>query len=310
MAFVESPAMWLAGYIADLPTPFDENDEIDLVAFAKLCERQIKAGVTAIVVGETAGEATNLTLTEHDAIVRAAVRIARGRIRVIAGAGSNSTGQAVELTRRAEAAGADAVLSVAPYYNKPTQSGISAHYQAIAATTSLPIVLHDIPSRTARGLSDDTIAKLAESGQFIGLKDATCDVARPGRLRPSVRPEFQLLSGDDTTAIAFLSCGGDGCISVISNIVPDLCQAIYSSCKQGRFQIARQAAVRLAPLTDSFSRDDTPASLKYALSLLGLISPGVRLPIVELNAQSKAEIASAVTAICNAREAGLRSELH
>jgi 4-hydroxy-tetrahydrodipicolinate synthase len=137
MAFVESPAMWLAGYIADLPTPFDENNEIDLVAFAKLCERQIKAGVTAIVVRETAGEAASLTLTEHDAIVRAAVGIARGRIRVIAGAGSNSTGQAVELTRRAEAAGADAVLSVAPYYNKPTQSGICAHFQAIAATTTL-----------------------------------------------------------------------------------------------------------------------------------------------------------------------------
>jgi 4-hydroxy-tetrahydrodipicolinate synthase len=310
MAFVESPAMWLAGYIADLPTPFDENDEIDLVAFAKLCERQIKAGVTAIVVGETAGEATSLTLTEHDAIVRAAVRIARGRIRIIAGAGSNSTGQAVELTRRAEAAGADAVLSVTPYYNKPTQSGISAHFQAIATTTTLPIILHDVPSRTARGLSDDTIAQLAESGQFIGLKDATCDVARPGRLRPSVRPEFRLLSGDDTTAAAFLSCGGDGCISVISNIVPDLCQAIYSSCKQGRFQIARQAAGRLASLTDCFLRDDTPATLKYALSLLGLISPGVRLPIVELNAQSKAEIASAVTAICNRRESSLRPELH
>jgi 4-hydroxy-tetrahydrodipicolinate synthase len=309
MAFVESPTTWLAGYISDLPTPFDENDEIDLVAFAKLCERQIKAGATAIVVAETAGEATNLTLTEHDAVVRAAVGIARGRIRVIAGAGSNSTGQAVELTRRAEAAGADAVLSVVPYYNKPTQSGISAHFQAIAATTTLPVILHDVPSRTVRGLSDDTIAKLAESVQFAGLRDATCDVARPGRLRPSVGPEFRLLSGDDASAVAFLACGGDGCISVISNIAPDLCQAIYSSCKQGRFQIARQAALRLAPLTDCFSHDDTPAPLKYALSRLGLISPGVRLPIVELNAQSKAEIASAISAVCNAREPGLRPEL-
>src|ERR1700755_822560 len=167
MTTLVKPATWLAGYIPDLPTPFDEADRIDMTAFAKLCERQIESGVSAIAVGETAGEASTLTPVEHDAIVHAAVEIARGRVRVIAGAGSNSTSQAIELTRRAEAAGADAVLSVVPYYNKPMQAGIHAHFRAIAVSTALPIILHDIPSRTIRELSNDTLAGLAESRQFI-----------------------------------------------------------------------------------------------------------------------------------------------
>src|SRR5216684_2509905 len=181
MTNLVKPATWLAGYIADLPTPFDDNDRIDLTAFARLCERQIEAGVSAIVVGETGGEASTLTPAEHDTIVRAAVEIARGRIRVVAGAGSNSTSQAIELTRRAEAAGADAALSVVPYYNKPMQSGIQAHFQAIAGSTTLPIILHDIPSRTVRELSGDTLARLAESSQFIGLRDGTGDIAHAMR---------------------------------------------------------------------------------------------------------------------------------
>src|SRR6202051_4605184 len=156
MTYLVKPATWLADYIPDLPTPFDEDDRIDITAFAKLCERQIEADVAAIVVGETAGEASTLTPVEHDTIVRTAIEIARRRVRVIAGAGSNSTSQAIELTRQAEAAGADAVLSVVPYYNKPMQAGIDAHFRAIANSTALPIILHDIPGRTLRDLSDDT----------------------------------------------------------------------------------------------------------------------------------------------------------
>src|SRR5229473_6529800 len=208
MTQVANPAAWLAGYIPDLPTPFDESDGIDLTAFAKLCERQIEAGVSAIVVGETAGEASTLTPVEHATIVRTASEIARGRVRVIAGAGSNCTSQAIELTRRAEAAGADAVLSVVPYYNKPMQAGIQAHFQAIADSTALPIILHDVPSRTVRELSDETLAQLAESGQFVGLRDGTGDIACPPRLRPLLPPRFRLLSGDDATALAFLANGG------------------------------------------------------------------------------------------------------
>jgi 4-hydroxy-tetrahydrodipicolinate synthase len=261
-----------------------------------LCERQIEAGVMAIVVGETAGEASTLTPAEHDTMVRAAVKVARGRVHVIAGAGSNSTSQAIELTRRAEAAGADAVLSVVPYYNKPMQTGIHAHFRAIAEQTSLPIILHDIPARTVRELSDDTLARLAESTQFIGLRDGTGDLARPLRLRPLLPPAFRLFSGDDTTALAFVANGGDGCISLVSNIAPDLCRAIFSSCRQGRLQSARYLQSRLAPLTAALAKE-SPAALKYALCLLGFISPGTRLPIVERADAAKAEVAGALAAI-------------
>jgi 4-hydroxy-tetrahydrodipicolinate synthase len=296
MISIINPAIWLTGYIPDLPTPFDESGNIDLAAFAGLCERQIEAGVSAIVVGETAGEASTLTPAEHDRIVRAAVENARGRVRVIAGAGSNSTQQAIELTRQAEAAGADAVLSVVPYYNKPMQAGIQAHFQAIAGSTALPVILHDIPSRTIRELSDDTLVRLAESRRFIGMRDSTADIARPLRLRPLLPTGFRLLSGDDATALAFVSLGGDGCISTISNIAPELCQAIFANCRQGRLQSARYLQSRMAPLTAALAKEN-PAALKYALSLLGFMRPHTRLPIVELADTAKAEVSRAIAEI-------------
>jgi 4-hydroxy-tetrahydrodipicolinate synthase len=296
MTHLAYPATWLSGYIPDLPTPFDEAGKLDLAAFAKLCERQIEAGVSAIVAGETGGEACTLTPAEHEALVRAAVGIARGRVRVIAGAGSNSTSQAIALTQRAEAAGADAVLSVVPYYNKPMQAGICAHFQAIAEATTLPIILHDIPSRTMRELSDDTLARLAQSRQFVGLRDATGDIARLLRLRALLPQGFRLLSGDDATALAFIANGGDGCISVTSNVAPELCRVIFSSCRQGRLQSARYLQNRLAPLTAALGKE-SPAALKYALCLLGCMSPRTRLPIVELADAAKGEVASALAEI-------------
>jgi 4-hydroxy-tetrahydrodipicolinate synthase len=296
MTHFAHPAIWLAGYIPDLPTPFDEAGKLDLAAFARLCERQIGAGVSAIVVAETTGEASTLTPAEHDVVVRTAVEVAHGRVRVIAGAGSNSTSQAIELTRGAEAAGADAVLSVVPYYNKPMQAGIEAHFRAIAVSTSLPIILHDVPSRTIRELSDDTLMRLAQSRRFIGLRDGTGDMTRPMHLQPLMPPGFRLLSGDDATALAFISNGGDGCISVVSNVAPDLCQAIFSNCRQGRLQSARYLQSRLAPLTTALTREN-PAALKYALCLLGCMSPATRLPIVELDDAGKVEVADAIVGI-------------
>jgi 4-hydroxy-tetrahydrodipicolinate synthase len=303
--------IWLTGAVADLPTPFDDHDGVDFAAFERLCERQIEAGAKAIVVAETTGEASTLTLREHTAIVRSAVNTARGRVRIIAGAGSNATSHAIELTRLAEAAGADAILTVVPYYNKPMQTGLAAHFAAVADCTELPIILHDVPSRTVRGLADETIARLAESPQFIGLKDASGDATRPLRLKPLLRPEFRLLSGDDATALAFLLHGGDGCISVTSNVAPELCRELAVSCRHGQLQTALGIAERLAPLTAAFSRD-TPAAPKYALSLLGLVSPRVRLPMVELADAEKAEIARAIAAIgdpADARKAGHRFRL-
>jgi 4-hydroxy-tetrahydrodipicolinate synthase len=290
------PATWLADYIPDLPTPLDDRDRLDLAAFVQLCERQIDAGVTAIVVGETAGEASTLTPAEQDSLLRSAVDVADGRVRVIAGAGSNSTSQAIELTRRAEQAGADAVLSVVPYYNKPMQAGILAHFEAIAGCTALPIILHDIPSRTMRELSDDTLLRLADSRPFIGLRDASGDVMRVMRLQSRLPPGFRLLSGDDVTACAFIANGGDGCISMVSNVAPELCRTIFANCRQGRLQSARYLQERLAPLAALLSREG-PAALKYALCLLGLTSPRTRLPMVELADVAKAEVARAVEAI-------------
>jgi len=293
-----NPPCWLAGCIPDLPTPFDDDGEIDAKAFARLCARQIETGAGALVVGETAGETSTLSAAEQELLVRTAVDVAHGRAKVIAGAGSNSTSHAIELARRAEAAGADAVMSVVPYYNKPMQEGIAAHFQAIALSTALPIVLHDVPSRTLRELADDTLLRLAERRQFVGLRDGTGDVTRPLRLSGRLRSGFRLMSGDDATALAFASAGGDGSISMVANVTPDLCRAIHSSLRQGRLQTARYLQRRLGALQASLGKE-SPAALKYALSLLGLMRPTMRLPLVELDEPSKAAVASALIEVAD-----------
>src|SRR5665213_829153 len=286
---------WLTGFIADLPTPFDRHNEIDWAAFEMLCEHQIKSDATAIVVGETMGEASTLSPAEHDAVIRAAVNTSRSRIAVIAGAGSNSTSQAIDLTMRAEANGADAIMSVVPYYNKPMQGGIVAHFQAIAASTTLPIILHDAPGRTARELSDETMQRLTESAQFAGAKDASGSVASLLRLKALLPPDFRLLTGEDSTASAYLLSGGDGCISVVSNVTPDICRRMHECCKQGDVECARSLAIRLARLTAALPQDSAPASLKYGLSMLGLMEPQLRLPLVELDGPSKILVARAIS---------------
>ena len=287
---------WLAGHIPDLPTPFDSCGKVDLNAFQGLCERQIEAGAPALVVCETAGEASTVSAAEQETVIRVAVDVARGRARIIAGAGSNSTSQAIELTRRAEAAGADAILSVVPYYNKPMQNGIHAHFRAIAESTRLPIILHDIPPRTNRELADDTLVRLAESRQFIGLRDGSGDVSRPLRLSGLLPPHFRLLTGDDTIALAYMVNGGDGCISAVCNVVPDVCRMIFSNWRQGLLQTARDLQRQIAPLEACLSANN-PAALKYALSLLGFMYPDTRLPIVGLEEPAKAAVARIVAGI-------------
>jgi 4-hydroxy-tetrahydrodipicolinate synthase len=289
---------WLGGFIADLPTPFDDDDGVDWHAFETLCERQIRSGATAVVVGETMGEDSTLGRDEHEEIVAAAVDIARGRVAVIAGAGSNATSQALELTTMAEAAGADAILSVVPYYNKPMQAGILAHFQAITNVTGLPVILHDVPSRTMREISDETIVRLSESRQFIGLKDATGSVARLLRLKSTLPPTFRFLSGDDATALVYLMSGGDGCISIIANFFPELCRSIYESCMTGHASVPEGLSARMATLATVLSEDSQVAALKYGLDLLGLVKPAVRLPLVELGDDARKAVALAMTAFC------------
>ncbi len=289
----------LSGYAPAVPTPFDDGGNVDVGSFEQFCERQIREGATALVVCGTTGEAPTLRPAEHHILVRTAVDVARGRVPVIAGAGSNSTAHAIELTKDAEAGGADAILSVVPYYNKPVQNGLYAHFSAVAQSTGLPLILYDVPSRTACGLGDETIARLAELPQIIGLKDATGDVTRLSRLRPLVGPQFQLLSGDDATALAFLAEGGNGCISVTSNVAPGLCRAMYLACKQGQLSKAHQFATPIAKLTAALFRESNPAPVKYALNTFGLMSAEVRLPLVALTEQSRATVSAVLARLCD-----------
>ena len=291
-----APSHWLGGFVADLPTPFDISGEIDWPAFERLCEHQIEAGATAIVVAETMGEASTLSRNERGEIIGAAVRLARGRVAVIAGAGSNATAQAIELTDIAERAGADAIMSVVPYYNKPMQAGILAHFQSIAASTRLPIILHDIPSRTLREISDETMIRLADSTQFIGLNDAAGSVTRLFRLRSRLPSGFRLLCGGDTEALPFLASGGDGCISGVANLFPGLCDDIHEGCIMGNLVDSRQIAARLAALSAVLAGDSPVAALKYGMSLSGFIRPGVRLPLVELGEDARKVVAQAMAA--------------
>ncbi|MHC2625703.1 4-hydroxy-tetrahydrodipicolinate synthase [Bradyrhizobium huanghuaihaiense] len=292
------PSAWFTGFIPDLPTPFDAADAIDVEAFAALCERQVAAGVPAIVVCETAGEAPTLSPAEQELVIRTAVDVARGRVRVIAGAVSNATSHAIALARRAEAAGVDAVMAVVPAYNKPMQEGMLAHFRAIADAIGLPVILHDVPSRTLRPLADETLLRLVESRQFVGLCDASADITRPMRLNRLLPAGFRLLSGDDVTAFGTIASGGDGAISEISNIAPDLCRMIFSQVRQGRLQSARYLHKRLMPLVTCLSKD-SPAALKSALSVLGLMSPATRLPIVPLDAAAQREVVRAFAAIAD-----------
>jgi 4-hydroxy-tetrahydrodipicolinate synthase len=268
-----------------------------------LCEHQIGSGATAMVVGETMGEASTLGRKERGELIGTAVRLARGRIAVIAGAGSNSTGQAIELAEIAERAGADAIMSVVPYYNKPMQAGILAHFQSIAASTSLPILLHDVPSRTAREMSDETIIRLAESTQFIGLNDAAGAVARLFRLRSRLPSRFRLMCGGDADALPYLVSGGDGCISAMANLFPDLCHDIHASCIIGDLLASRDVAARLAGLGALLAGDSPVATLKYGMSLLGFMKPAVRLPLAGLSDDARRAVAQAMAAVAEPAKA-------
>jgi 4-hydroxy-tetrahydrodipicolinate synthase len=290
----------LSGYAPALPTPFNKEGGIDAAAFERLCDLQIVNGATALVVCGTTGEAPTLTPGEHTELIRIAVALARGRVPIIAGAGANSTAHAAELSKDAEAAGADAILSVVPYYNKPTQAGLYAHFREIAESTGLPVILYDVPSRTACSLADATVARLAGLPRVMGLKDAAGDATRPARLRPLVGADFRLLSGDDELALAYFAQGGDGCISVTANVAPGLCRNMYLAWKHGQSVRAQRLARPVAQLTKVLFRETNPAPVKYALSLLGLMSAAVRLPLVELTDQSQAELGEVVFRLCDA----------
>lgn len=282
----------MVGYMPALPTPFLADGALDVPGFEQFCEYQISAGAAALVVCGTTGEAPTLSPDEQRDLIRRAALIARGRVPVIAGAGSNATARAVELARTAETAGADAILAVVPYYNKPTQPGLLAHFRAVAAAIGLPVILYDVPSRTVVGLADDTIARLAEDQKFAGLKDATGDTARLWRLRARLGSHFRLFSGDDVTAPAYLMQGGHGCISVTSNLIPGLCRALFLAIRDRQAGVAERLAAQVADATGCLFAETSPAPLKFALSRLGWMTPTLRLPLTQPGEKVRADVSA------------------
>ncbi len=270
------------GSITALVTPF-KNGALDEAAFRALVAWQIAEGTHGLVPVGTTGESPTLSHDEHNKVVEWCVAEAKGKVPVIAGAGSNSTAEAVALARHADKVGADAVLVVTPYYNKPTQEGMYQHFKAINDAIGIPIIVYNIPGRSIIDLSTDTMKRLWELKNIAGVKDATSNLLRITQARIDIGTDFNQLTGDDGTALGFMAHGGHGCISVSSNAAPRQCSQFQHACLRGDFKSAREMHDRLLPLHVNLFVEASPAPIKYALSLLGKCSEEVRLPIVPLS---------------------------
>jgi len=284
----------IRGSIPALITPF-RNGAVDEQALANLVERQISEGTHALVPCGTTGEAPTLSTEEHVRVVEIVVAAAAGRVPVIAGAGSNNTAHAIDLARRNKAAGADAVLVVAPYYNKPSQDGLFAHFKAINDAVAIPIVIYNVPGRTVVDIAVETVGRIAQLPNVIGIKDASADLSRPARHRALCGADFIQLSGEDPSAVGFNAQGGVGCISVTANVAPKLCAQMQDATAQGAFEVAREIDAKLAALHKAMFAEPSPAPAKYACSLLGLCTDEVRLPLLALSDGAKTQVRAAMT---------------
>ena len=284
----------LRGSIPALITPFADG-AVDEKAFSALVDWQIGEGSHGLVPMGTTGENPAVSHDEHRRVVEMCVKVANKRVPVIAGAGSNSTAEAVELTRFAEKIGADAVLSVVPYYNKPTQEGMFQHFSAVATATALPIILYSVPGRTVVDLTVDTIARLREAhDNIVGVKDATADLSRATAQRARLGNDFILLSGEDITALGFNAHGGTGCISVTANVAPRLLSQFQNACQQGNYALALELQDKLAPLHKAIFLEGNPGGVKYAASRLGLCRNEFRLPVVPVSKGTEQAIEEAM----------------
>lgn len=281
------------GSIPALVTPFT-NGEVDKQALKKLVEWHIAEGSSGVVPVGTTGETPTLSHEEHRDVVRICVETAAGRIPVIAGAGSNSTREATSLTRFAQEVGADAALVVTPYYNKPTQRGMVAHYEAIAEATDIPIIIYNIPGRSVVDMLPETMGELAKLPQIIGVKDATGDITRVSHQRATCGESFCQLSGEDASALGFNAHGGVGCISVTANVAPKLCAEFQAATMAGNYALALKYQGKLLPLHTALFIEPGVAGAKYALSLLGRCNEDVRRPLTPLLDQTKAQIKAAM----------------
>jgi 4-hydroxy-tetrahydrodipicolinate synthase len=281
------------GSITALVTPF-KNGSVDEKSFRDLIEWQIGEGTNGFVPVGTTGESPTLTHDEHLQVVAWCIDQSKGRVPVIAGAGSNSTSEAIELAQHAEEAGADAVLVVTPYYNKPTQEGLYQHFKAVNDAIGIPIIIYNIPARSVIDMSVDTMKRLFELKNIAGVKDATANVVRVSQQRAAMGPEFNQLSGEDATALGFMAHGGHGCISVTSNVAPRLCAEFQGACLRGDYSAALQLQDKLMPLHMNLFVETNPSPAKYALSVLGKCAETVRLPMVLLAENSKAVVREAM----------------
>jgi len=281
------------GSFTALLTPMRDG-KVDERAFQSFVEWQIKEGTQGLVPCGTTGESPTLSHPEHMRVAELCIEVAKGRVPVIAGTGSNSTAEAIALAKHAEKAGADAQLVVTPYYNKPTQEGLYRHYKAIHDSCGLPIIIYNIPGRSVIDMSVETMARLAELPRIVGVKDATNDLTRPLRTKLAIGPNFSMLSGEDGTAVAFLAQGGHGCISVTSNVAPKLCAAMHKAWQDGDLATVQSINERLMPLHLALFAETSPAPVKYAASLLGLCTAELRLPLCEIQEATKAKVREAM----------------
>ncbi|MBI3446559.1 MAG: 4-hydroxy-tetrahydrodipicolinate synthase [Magnetospirillum sp.] len=283
------------GSITALITPF-RNGKVDEKAFQDLVAWQIAEGTHGVVPCGTTGESPTLSHEEHHRVVEVCLEVAKGKVPVIAGTGSNSTDEAIDLTRHAKKAGADAALVVAPYYNKPSQEGLFRHFEAIAKAVDLPIIVYNIPGRSVIDISVETFVRLSALPNIVGIKDATADLARPLRIQAALGNRLCQLSGEDATAIAFNAQGGVGCISVTSNVAPKLCARMQNAWATGDLATASEINVKLMGLHEAMFCETSPAPVKYAASLLGKSTPDVRLPLVAASENARHRVEAAMKA--------------
>tara|TARA_B100000886_G_scaffold334105_1_gene289139 strand:+ start:568 stop:1440 length:873 start_codon:yes stop_codon:yes gene_type:complete len=277
------------GSIPAVITPF-ANNKVDYLSLEKIVDFLISNGSNGLVPCGTTGESPTLSHSEHKKIIEECIRITDKRIPIIAGTGSNNTLEAIEYTNHAEKVGADAVLVVTPYYNKPTQLGLYNHYKSIADNTKLPIIIYNIPGRSVVDMTIETMIELSKIKNIVGVKDATNDLFRPILTKRLMEAEFCYLSGEDGTALAYLAQGGHGCISVTANVAPSLCSSMHKAWRDNDLQRAQEINLQLSKLHHALFLESSPGPVKYAASLLNLCNDDVRLPLVGINEKTKNEV--------------------
>ena len=281
------------GLYTALVTPFREG-RVDEAALRELVEWQIEAGIDGLVPVGSTGESATLTHAEHGQVIEVVVQAARGRVSVIAGTGSNSTAEATAFTAHAKEAGADGALLISPYYNKPSQEGIVAHYAAVAAATRFPLIVYNIPGRTGSNILPETLARLALQPHIVAVKEACGDIDQIGRVVAECPDDFEVLSGDDGMTLPILALGGKGVISVTSNVAPEKMLALVRACVAGDFKKAREVHFGLLPLFDALFCETNPIPVKAALDLMGRIGPEIRLPMTAITEKGRQRMQAAL----------------